>query len=54
MSNAYLEYDICDAPLAAAEGRLKVEQLNSVGIGVVPNLALVKKTVSKEWGIIEC
>jgi L-alanine-DL-glutamate epimerase-like enolase superfamily enzyme len=54
MSNAYLEYDICDAPLTAAEGRLKVEQLNSVGIGVVPNLALVKKTVSSEWGIIEC
>ncbi len=54
MSNAYLEYDICDAPLAAAEGRLNVEQLNSVGIGVVPNLALVKKTVSSEWGIIEC
>ena len=54
MSNAYLEHDICDAPLAAAEGRLKVEQLNSVGIGVVPNLALVKKTVSKEWDIIEC
>ena len=53
MSNAYLEYDICDAPLTAAEGRLKVEQLNSVGIGVVPNLALVKKTVSSEWGIIE-
>ncbi|WP_108468745.1 mandelate racemase/muconate lactonizing enzyme family protein [Polynucleobacter difficilis] len=54
MSNAYLEYDICDAPLIAAEGRLNVEQLNSVGIGVVPNLALVKKTVSSEWGIIEC
>jgi L-alanine-DL-glutamate epimerase-like enolase superfamily enzyme len=54
MSNAYLEYDICDAPLTAAEGRLKVEQLNSVGIGVVPNLALVKKTVSSDWGIIEC
>jgi L-alanine-DL-glutamate epimerase-like enolase superfamily enzyme len=54
MSNAYLEYDICDAPLAAAEGRFKVEQLNSVGIGIVPNLSLVKKTVSKEWGIIEC
>lgn len=54
MSNAYLEYDICDAPLTAVEGRLNVEQLNSVGIGVVPNLALVKKTVSSEWGIIEC
>ena len=54
MSNAYLEYDICDVPLAASQGRLKVEQLNSVGIGVVPNLALVKKTISKEWGIIEC
>lgn len=54
MSNAYLEYDICDVPLTAAEGRLNVEQLNSVGIGVVPNLALVKKTVSSEWGIIEC
>lgn len=54
MSNAYLEYDICDVPLVAVEGRFKVEQLNSVGIGVVPNLALVKKTVSKEWGIIEC
>jgi L-alanine-DL-glutamate epimerase-like enolase superfamily enzyme len=54
MSNAYLEYDICDAPLAAAEGRFKVEQLNSVGIGIVPNLSLVKKTVSKEWDIIEC
>jgi hypothetical protein len=49
-----LEYDICDAPLAAAEGRFKVEQLNSVGIGIVPNLSLVKKTVSKEWGTIEC
>jgi L-alanine-DL-glutamate epimerase-like enolase superfamily enzyme len=54
MSNAYLEYDICDAPLAATEGKFKVEQLNSVGIGVVPNLALVKETVSKEWNIIEC
>jgi hypothetical protein len=54
MSNAYLEYDICDTPLTAAEGKLNIEQLNSVGIGVVPNLALVKKTVSSEWGIIEC
>jgi L-alanine-DL-glutamate epimerase-like enolase superfamily enzyme len=54
MSNAYLEYDICDVPLAASQGRLRVEQLNSVGIGVVPNPSLVKKAVSKEWGIIEC
>lgn len=54
MSNAYLEYDICDAPLKAVEGKLNVEQLNAFGIGVKPNVALVKQTVSKEWGIIEC
>jgi L-alanine-DL-glutamate epimerase-like enolase superfamily enzyme len=54
MSNAYLEYDICDAPLRAVDGKLNVEQLNAVGIGVKPNVALVKQTVSKEWGIIEC
>ena len=54
MSNAYLEYDICDAPLKAVEGKLNVEQLNTVGIGIKPNVALVKQTVSKEWDIIEC
>ena len=54
MSNAYLEYDICDAPLKAVEGKLNVEQLNTVGIGIKPNIALVKQTVSKEWDIIEC
>ena len=54
MSNAYLEYDICDAPLRAVDGKLNVEQLNTVGIGVKPNIALVKQTVSKDWGIIEC
>ncbi|MEY2661978.1 MAG: hypothetical protein RIQ35_295 [Pseudomonadota bacterium] len=54
MSNAYLEYDICDAPLRAVNGKLNIEQLNAVGIGVKPNVALVKQTVSKDWGIIEC
>ena len=54
MSNAYLEYDICDTPLRAVDGKLNAEQLNAVGIGVKPNVALVKQTVSKEWGIIEC
>ena len=54
MSNAYLEYDICDAPLMAIEGKLTVEQLNAIGIGIKPNVALVKQTVSKDWGIIEC
>ena len=54
LSNAYLEYDICDTPLAASGGSLNVEKLNPIGIGVIPNLALVKKTISNEWGIIEC
>lgn len=53
MSNAYLEYDICEVPLAATGGRLAVEQLNPIGIGVIPNLALIKKTISNEWSIIE-
>ena len=53
MSNEYLEFDICDNPLAAQGGLLHVEQLNPIGVGVIPNLTLVKEAVSKEWSVIQ-
>jgi hypothetical protein len=53
MSNEYLEFDICDKPLAARDGLLHFEQLSPIGVGVIPNLTLVKKAASKEWGVIQ-
>lgn len=53
MSNEYLEFDICDKPLAARDGLLHFEQLSPIGVGVIPSLTLVKKAASKEWGVIQ-
>ena len=53
MSNQYLRFDICDRPLTAKSGHLDVAQLNSVGVGVIPNLDRVKDAVAQGYSIIQ-
>ena len=53
MSNQYLRFDICDRPLTGKSGHLDVAQLNSVGVGVIPNLDRVKDTVAQGYSIIQ-
>ena len=53
MSNQYLRFDICDRPLIANSGHLDVAQLNSVGVGVTPNLDRVKDAVAQDFSIIQ-
>lgn len=54
MSNQYLKFDICDAPLVAKQGSLDVSHLASVGIGVTPNIKRVKEVIAKGHSIIQC
>ncbi|ANI99810.1 hypothetical protein A8O14_06840 [Polynucleobacter wuianus] len=53
MSNQYLRFDICDRPLSAKRGHLDIEQLNTTGVGVTPNLARVKDAVAQGYSIIQ-
>jgi len=53
MSNQYLRFDICDRPLAANGGHLDIAQLDSVGVGVTPNLDRVKDAVAQDYSIIQ-
>jgi L-alanine-DL-glutamate epimerase-like enolase superfamily enzyme len=54
MSNQYLQFDICNQPLKAQEGKLDVAQLSISGIGVTPNLDRVKSAIAKGYAAIEC
>ena len=53
MSNQYLRFDICDRPLTANLGHLDIAQLNSIGVGVTPNLDRVKDAVAQDCSIIQ-
>ena len=53
MSNQYLRFDICDRPLTANGGHLDIAQLDSVGVGVTPNLDRVKDAVAQDYSIIQ-
>lgn len=53
MSNQYLRFDICDRPLIANCGHLDIAQLESVGVGVIPNLDRVKDAVAQDYSIIQ-
>lgn len=53
MSNQYLCFDICDRPLIAKCGHLDINQLNSVGVGVTPNISRVKDAVAQGCSIIQ-
>ena len=53
MSNQYLRFDICDRPLIATGGHLDIAQLGSVGVGVTPNLDLVKDAVAQDFPITQ-
>ncbi|MCE7529356.1 hypothetical protein LZT22_05570 [Polynucleobacter sp. IMCC 29146] len=54
MSNQYLEFDICPKPLHAENGYLNIEQLNPIGIGVVPEINLITQAHSKEYSPVLC
>ena len=54
MSNQYLEFDICSKPLQANNGHLNIEQLGSIGIGIVPELELVSKAQAKDFSAFLC
>ena len=54
MSNQYLEFDICPKPLHAENGFLNIEQLNPIGIGVVPEINLITQAHSKEYSPVLC
>ena len=54
MSNQYLKFDICDAPLEARQGCLAASQLATSGIGVTPNINRVKEAIAKGYSVIQC
>ncbi|QWE25330.1 hypothetical protein FD977_03455 [Polynucleobacter sp. AP-Elch-400A-B2] len=53
MSNQYLKFDICDTPLMAEQGSIKVSQLAPSGLGVTPNIERVKETIAKGYTAIQ-
>ncbi|CAM3781578.1 mandelate racemase/muconate lactonizing enzyme family protein [Polynucleobacter arcticus] len=54
MSNQYLKFDVCDAPLIAKHGYLEVSQLASTGIGVTPSINRVREVIAKGYSVIQC
>lgn len=52
MSNQYLKFDICDTPLTPKQGCFEVSQLAASGIGVTPNINLVKEAIAKGYATI--
>ncbi len=53
MSNQYLRFDICDAPLTSKQGCFEVGQLAASGIGVTPNINRVKEVIAKGYAAIQ-
>ena len=53
MSNQYLKFDICDTPLIAEQGSIKVSQLAPSGLGVTPNIDRVKEVIAKGYSAIQ-
>ncbi len=54
MSNQYLKFDVCDSPLRAKQGHLEYEQLGSVGLGVEPDIDILRESLTKSFPSIEC
>jgi L-alanine-DL-glutamate epimerase-like enolase superfamily enzyme len=54
MSNQYLKFDVCDAPLIAEHGCLEVSQLASTGVGVTPSINRVREVIAKGYSVIRC
>lgn len=54
MSNQYLKFDVCDAPLIAKNGCLEADQLASSGIGITPNINRVREVIAKGYSVIQC
>jgi L-alanine-DL-glutamate epimerase-like enolase superfamily enzyme len=53
MSNQYLKFDICDTPLIAEQGNIKVSQLAPSGLGITPNIDRVKEVIAKGYTAIQ-
>ena len=53
MSNQYLQFDICEKPLAPEQGHFPVSQLADTGIGITPNAERVKEAVCKGYSVIQ-
>ncbi|NCV03563.1 MAG: hypothetical protein EBV46_03790, partial [Burkholderiaceae bacterium] len=54
MSNQYLKFDVCDSPLRAKNGHLEYRQLESVGLGVEPDIAVLRECLTRSLPSIEC
>jgi L-alanine-DL-glutamate epimerase-like enolase superfamily enzyme len=53
MSNQYLQFDICKQPLISDDGHLPVSQLASIGIGITPDIYLVRDAICKGYSAIQ-
>ena len=53
MSNQYLQFDICKQPLISERGHLPVSQLASIGVGITPDLDMVKDAICKGYSAIQ-
>ncbi|WP_286226622.1 mandelate racemase/muconate lactonizing enzyme family protein [Polynucleobacter sp. HIN11] len=54
MSNQYLSFDVCKVPLVAENGLLDSSKLNAPGIGIDPDIMLLKSAIAKEYSVISC
>ena len=54
MSNQYLKFDVCDSPLRAKNGHLEHGQLESVGLGVEPDIDVLRESLTGSLPSIEC
>ena len=54
MSNQYLKFDVCDSPLRAKNGHLEHGQLESVGLGVEPDIDVLRESLTRSLPSIEC
>ena len=54
MSNQYLSFDVCKVPLVAENGLLDSSKLNATGIGIDPDIKLLKSAIAKEYSVISC